>query len=110
MRHRSSPTHASGIFLALNSFLIAIFFHTLRARPRPHATAIIAINDAISILSIILSYLYAGATPPVSSRGTCALSAPTLAVLLQLRSLPAFLPFLMLLPPPGTTVCSLWYR
>ena len=67
--------------------------------PRPHAAAIIAINDVISVLSIILSYLYAGATPPASSPDTCALSVPTVAVLLQLRSLPAFLPCLVLLPP-----------
>ena len=45
--------------------------------PRPRAVAIIAIHIVIRILSIILSYLYAGATPPASSPDTCALSVPT---------------------------------
>ena len=66
--------------------------------PRPHAAAIIAIHDAISILRC----LYAGASPPASSPDTYALPVPTLAVLLQLRS-PCFLPYLALLPPPPRT-------
>ena len=33
LRHRSSPTHAFGIFLALVSFLISIFIRAVRARP-----------------------------------------------------------------------------
>jgi len=50
--------------------------------PCPYASAIIAIHNAISILSIILSYLYAGATPPASLLlpwkyyYSCALSLP----------------------------------
>ena len=35
------------------------------------------VHDAISILSIILSYLYAGAAPPASSPDTCAPFVPT---------------------------------
>ena len=35
--------------------------------PRPHAAAIIASHDTINALSVILSYLYTGATLPVSS-------------------------------------------
>jgi len=78
-RHRSSPTHASGIFLALVSFLISTPFRAVRGRSprRPRVAAIIAIHDVIRILSIIPSYLYAGATPPASSPDTCALSVPT---------------------------------
>jgi len=108
-RNRSSPRHATGILLALisPSSLSRSAIAPSAPDPRPHAAAIITIHDAISILSIILSYLYAGATPPASSPDTCALFVPTLAVLLQLRSLPAFLPYLVLLPPPHTHNCVL---
>ena len=64
--------------------------------PRPHANAIIAIHNVISILSIILSYLCACAAPPASSPGTCTLPVRTLDVLLQLRSLPSFCGLLVL--------------
>ena len=73
---------------------------------RLQAAAIIAIHDAIRIISIILIYIYAGVTPPASSPEICALPVHTLAVLLQLRSLPAFLPCLVLLSPPKSSASA----
>ena len=94
---------AFGIFLSLVSFLILIIVRAVSPTPiDPHTAAIIAIHDVINILSIILSYFYAGTTPPASSPDTCALLVPTLTVILQLCSLPAFLTCLVLLPPPGS--------
>jgi len=103
-RHRSSPTHAFGIFLALVSFPISIFVRAVLARPPSSRCRHRPRHDVINILSITLSYLYAGATPPANSPDTCALFVPTLAVLLQLRSLPAFLPCVH--PPPHTSASA----
>ena len=61
--------------------------------PRPHATAIIAIHDAISILPITFSYLYAGATPLASY-------LPPLPFCSALCSRPP--PQKHVLPPPHT--------
>ena len=69
--------------------------------PRPHVVAIIAIHDVISILSIILSYLYAGATPPASSPDNCTLSLPTWQYYYSCALSLPFLPYLLLLLPPA---------
>ena len=107
-RHRSSPTHAFGISLALVSFLISIFFRAVSARPpssrcrhHRHPRCHQQPTDHPQLL-------YAGATPPASSPDTCALSIPTWQYYYSFALSLPFCPALCsssLFPPPAQQCC-----
>ena len=96
-RNRSSPMHAFGIFLALVSFLISIFFRAVRIHP------VLTLPPSSPSTMPSASYRPFSATsklaPPASSPDSCELSVPTWQYYYSSLSLP-FCPTLCSCPPP----------